>query len=847
MKAGHAYHMYAGWDGEELKFWDHAEEPLNVEMLSAEINPKTLMGTFTGTVTNSSIEGLKSGFLFLKEGNHPEDYVEYDSTFSDEDSFGLTLTFNDFMTIAGDAPVKGTYNVSAYVFDGKGERFHSKMIQFTIDKDQPESMVPVPEIVDLGLSVKWASFNLGATKPEEFGDYYAWGETIPYYLSLDPLVWRDGMTRGYDWWTYRWSGQNGKRLTKYCTNPEYGRDGFTDDKVELDPEDDAAFVNLGTNWRMPTRSEINELIDDCDWQWTTREGIEGYQVTSKIAGYADRSIFLPAAGNWFEVNPPSIDGNANYWSSSLYVDEPNKAYQLYFNWVFTERDLYQYRNLGYPIRPVYDDSDVKPEIKTPEAIDLGLPSGLKWASFNLGATKPEECGYLYAWGETEPKTVYEFSTYKWCKGSYTTLTKYCPTPYYGYNGFTDNKAVLDLEDDAAHMNLGGKWRMPTSAERDELIERCTSKWVSVNGVYGFEFTAPNGASFFLPADGDKGRYWTSDLSDPPLYGIAFRIDASSENNINWGNLDFNSRAGGLFIRPVYGDPVTVTVESVSIDKTAIVLAIGGETTLDAIVLPVNATNKKVSWISDNESIATVTSSGVVKGVTPGSAIITVTTVDGGKTATCTVTVKDPSSPYTVATPEAVDLGLPSGLKWASFNLGASVPEEYGDYYAWGETEPYYWSLSPLTWKEGKEAGYGWASYKWSNSITKYNSTDRKIVLDPEDDAAHVNLGGKWRMPTSAELDELWDSCSWDWTQMNGVKGRKVTGPNGNSIFLPAAGYWNGTSLIWAGSRGYWWSSSVKSIDPYCARHIFFNNDHVTWDSYYSYSRCYGESIRPVYE
>ena len=138
LKAGHAYHMYAAWDGEELEFWDNAEEPLNVEMLTAEINPKTIFGTFTGTVTNSSIKGLKSGFLFLKEGNHPEDYVEYDSTFSEEDKFGLTLTFDDFVTIAGDAPVKGTYNVSAYVFDEKGKRFHSKMLQFTIDKDQPE-------------------------------------------------------------------------------------------------------------------------------------------------------------------------------------------------------------------------------------------------------------------------------------------------------------------------------------------------------------------------------------------------------------------------------------------------------------------------------------------------------------------------------------------------------------------------------------------------------------------------------------------------------------------------------------------------------------------------------------
>ena len=207
-------------------------------------------------------------------------------------------------------------------------------------------------------------------------------------------------------------------------------------------------------------------------------------------------------------------------------------------------------------------------------------------------------------------------------------------------------------------------------------------------------------------------------------------------------------------------------------------------------------------------------------------------------------------------PEAIDLGLPSGLKWASFNLGATKPEEYGDYYAWGEIEPYYISLDPLTWKEGKEAGYVWSSYRWcmgsENTLTKYcyNSeygyngyTDSKIVLDPEDDAAYLNLCGSWRMPTDAEWTELRENCTWTWTTQNGVSGRLVTASNGNSIFLPAAGRRYDTDLDNAGSVGYYWSSSLYTGYPSHARYVYFDSGSV--DRYNSI-RFLGLSFRPVY-
>ena len=140
--------------------------------------------------------------------------------------------------------------------------------------------------------------------------------------------------------------------------------------------------------------------------------------------------------------------------------------------------------------------------ETPEAIDLGLPSGTKWASFNLGATKPEEYGYYYAWGETEPKETYSWETYKWSKGTNKTIIKYCDVAEYGYNGYTDHLSVLEPDDDAAHVILGGKWRMPTSEECSELINECDWVWDTKNGVKGFTVTSKNnGEWIFIPATG----------------------------------------------------------------------------------------------------------------------------------------------------------------------------------------------------------------------------------------------------------------------------------------------------------------------------------------------------------
>ena len=163
-------------------------------------------------------------------------------------------------------------------------------------------------------------------------------------------------------------------------------------------------------------------------------------------------------------------------------------------------------------------------------VDLGLPSGTLWATCNVGADNPEEYGDYFAWGETQPKDYYWWTTYQYCNGNYNTLTKYCSNSSYGYNGFTDNLTTLLPEDDAATVNWGSDWRMPTYVEWQELHDNTIYTWTTQNGVIGKLYTASNGASLFLPAAGyyrvgsvidagSRGDYWSSTLGNPtPDYG-----------------------------------------------------------------------------------------------------------------------------------------------------------------------------------------------------------------------------------------------------------------------------------------------------------------------------------------
>ena len=200
--------------------------------------------------------------------------------------------------------------------------------------------------VDLGLSVKWATCNVGATKPEEYGDYYAWGETEP--------------KTDYNWLTYKFrvrgDSEENVKFHKYCTLKKYcGESGFPDNKMELELADDVARANWGDSWRMPTRSEWKELLDNCTWTWTNNyngTGVVGMIVTSKKSGYTDNSIFLPAAGGRYGTSPYFAGYDGNYWSSFLFTDVPSNAYYVSFYSGGIYRAWVSDRYLGHSVRPV---------------------------------------------------------------------------------------------------------------------------------------------------------------------------------------------------------------------------------------------------------------------------------------------------------------------------------------------------------------------------------------------------------------------------------------------------------------------------------------------------------------
>ena len=184
--------------------------------------------------------------------------------------------------------------------------------------------------------------------------------------------------------------------------------------------------------------------------------------------------------------------------------------------------------------------------------------------------------------------------------------------------------------------------------------------------------------------------------------------------------------------------------------------------------------------------------------------------------------------------EYVDLGLPSGIKWATCNVGANSLEDYGNYYAWGET------TIKSTYYESSSTTYG-LNY---SQLETQDYIDGGGNLTAQYDAARANWGGAWRMPTKSEMQELINKCNWTWTTLNGKNGYKVTGPNGNSIFLPAAGYRYGSSHGNAGNYGYYWSSMPNKSYAHFANYLEFGSDkHFMLN----HNRYYGQSVRPVLE
>lgn len=272
--------------------------------------------------------------------------------------------------------------------------------------------------------------------------------------------------------------------------------------------------------------------------------------------FAENTLTHSQEGNGIITLPA---GSGEKWAillpqEAVEAGEDGTAYSENGAFTGTRGAVPAIRNNGY--LPMGIDIMVSTPNVVHEYVDLGLPSGLLWATCNVGADSPEDYGDYFAWGETQPKSDYSWGTYQYCNGSASTLTKYCNNASYGYNGFTDNLTTLQPSDDAATANWGTDWRMPTKEEWQELYSNTTHIWTTQNSVNGRLFTAPNGNSLFLPAAGGYvgtslggagtyGDYWSSSLeADKPHR--AWCLDFVSGNC----GMSYSYRKLGQSVRPV---------------------------------------------------------------------------------------------------------------------------------------------------------------------------------------------------------------------------------------------------------------------------------------------------------
>ncbi len=454
-------------------------------------------------------------------------------------------------------------------------------------------------------------------------------------------------------------------------------------------------------------------------------------------------------------------------------------------------------------------------IQSPEReldyVDLGL--SVKWATTNVGAIDSSDLGYLYAWGEVLPKTSFEMSNYIWYEYDYSGLVDVIK-----YNE-KDRRTCLLPEDDVATVSYGNTWRIPTEYELWELFESCDWTYISSNARTGYLLVSRiNGKSIFLPmVRGYYVKYGSSSL-----YGGAY----SSVCSIGVTSDDYfkviSSRYDGYYIRPVYGDRVRVS--GIQLDKTTITIREGYYDWITPTIIPQNAGEKNIMWSSSDPNVATIKEMGggpivesrMITGISPGTAIITASTVDGGFVSSCNVVVTEQ---YPI--PEIVDMGV--SVKWGSMNLGAINPEDYGDYFRWGEIE----------------SAKDWIPYTLDE---KYES-DRENTLNLGDDAANVLLGTEWRLPTKQEVEELCAVCSCEDGYLNGVKGWYLTSTiTNNRIFLPAAGRLGWPSV---GQDGYYWCSTIVNGDPqvWCADPSYI----IGWWLGGGHNGSAPCSIRPVFQ
>ena len=430
----------------------------------------------------------------------------------------------------------------------------------------PSGSIGGYDYVDLGLSVMWATYNVGASSLEEFGEYYAWGETTPYnnFTNIN----------------YFWS--------HYPCSP---------DRV-IASIYDAATVNWGDQWRMPTYEEQQELSNGCKWIWV--ENLDN----SNVSGYVgvslknNKCIFLPASGykSHHDYERPT-ETDAIYWSSTAVAEWGMLGFQAgtaanciefmpkrdnpvtWSIWAMgkgaTVRAVVGAPNDYFPDPSdnVIDEAEtsrqgftVNGKIGGYTYVDMGLPSGTLWATYNVGAEMPSEYGDHFAWGETAPKSLYDKDTYAFFTGfsdGVMSMSQYSKYVWDKRCGKQDYKLILEDIDDAATVNWGPEWCMPTMEQYAELDKYCKvwRKDIVVNGktiIGAIVESCINGNRMYIPYAGWEagtmpnsymhGWYWTSEVSEDANYR-AKQMIVKDEEYILDTSQDSN-RENGLSVRAV---------------------------------------------------------------------------------------------------------------------------------------------------------------------------------------------------------------------------------------------------------------------------------------------------------
>ena len=616
------------------------------------------------------------------------------------------------------------------------------------------------ESVDLGLSVLWATTNVGAKNPQDYGNYFAFGETEPKEMFTE--------------WNFRF-GSQGIRLTERYDSTRFDKYGTT----VLDAVDDAAAANWGKGWRMPTKAEKEELLG-CNWEWMTVDGVYGARITSNVPGYEGRSIFIPASGFMDGNEPVDVGERVVLWTSNLFrygttLHYGNKSEKLENEprltvfYGMTVRPVRPLKDSGlesisidagsgpllvggkrvikfnttpmrsiWPEKIIWSSSDtnivritapgeimgvgegscsvtaqygsmtahcnVAVEYVDPVAVDLGL--SVQWAAMNVGASDLNDIGSLFKWDQLQWLQCYMERGWRLpTRDDFAELERDC-----------DGE---EFENDDEEDVLGGfMCGLSPGYEKDTIYFWFPSSYVDDNDSPDYPF--------FFQADERMQEYEIESLKRFDLPVRLIRDLPQDEHK-----------------RPYYVSILT---------KDSICIEPGERRVLQIHAQPGNIKDAKaVEWSTSDPRVATV-QDGVITAISAGTC--TVTASFGDASAYYHLQVAKTGS--SLSAYKYVDLGL--SVCWASFNLGSLTEDDNGERYFWGDVLPDYDI---------------WYDYDYDADWA---------------DAAAFNWGGSWRVPSREEWEELAENCEWEMDTVGVTPGfratSKVPGYEGKSIFLP---------------------------------------------------------------